>query len=95
MSRSSELLKAAADALEEGSDPFHESFLGKHDVTADECFDLADSIAMGARLVAWATENPRQAAAFAASGSAGMAMETITKAIAKINLSGKADHDSR
>ena len=82
MSRSSEILKAAAEALEQGDDPFHESFLGKHDVTFTECMDMADSLALGARLLAWAKDNPKQAAAFASNGAAGMALDAITRALA-------------
>lgn len=64
MSRSSELLKAAAGVLEfDRGDVFGDAFLAEHEVTFDECTGLADSLATGARLVAWAIENPRQAAA--------------------------------
>jgi hypothetical protein len=89
MSRSSELLKAAAAHLENGGDPFHE-FLADNDVTIDECFDLADSLAMGARLIAWAMENPRQAGIAARGGADFMKMDAITRALAKINLSATA-----
>lgn len=87
MSRSSELLKAAAAALEDGRDPLHNSFLCEHEVTLDECYSLAEYLAIGGRLIAWAMENPKQAAAFASSGSAGMALGTVTELMAKINLS--------
>jgi len=86
MSRSSELLKIAADCLEEGGDPFHESFLTRNGVTFDECFDLADSLSVGARLIAWAMENPKQAAAFARSGADGVKMDAIPRLLAKISL---------
>jgi len=91
VSRSSELLKAAAEALDDGRDPLNSAFLDEHGVTLDECYDLAESLAMGGRLIAWAMENPVQAAAFAANGSAGMAMDALTRAMAKINLSAKGD----
>jgi hypothetical protein len=86
MTRQSELLKAAAEALENGEDPFALHFLSEHEVTADECFDMADKIASGARIVAWATENPRRAAKFLESGSAGVAMSAITEALRRINV---------
>jgi hypothetical protein len=87
VSRSSDLLKAAADYLDDGGDPFGLSFLSENGVASDECLDLADSLAMGARLVAWGMEHPLEAAAFLSSGSAGMALDATTRAMAKINLS--------
>lgn len=90
MSRRSELLNAAADGLDQGEHPFCDKFLGEHEVTLDECFDMAALMAEGARVVAWAIDNPRDAAAFLAGGSAGMAASAITEALAKITLtSGK------
>lgn len=43
-----ELLEKAAKALEDGSDPFHTSFLTENSVTLDECYDL--SMAMSAAI---------------------------------------------
>lgn len=60
MSRTSELLKAAASALEDQRDPFDGSFLTEHEVTLDECMDLADSLAIGARLYAGPEEQPNR-----------------------------------
>lgn len=57
--RSAELLRLAADALVDGQDPLHISFLREHDVTADECMTLADFLAIGARMVAKAIESPK------------------------------------
>lgn len=37
MSRTTELLRATADALDEGDTPLSHHFLVEHDVTADEC----------------------------------------------------------
>ena len=39
-----ELLEKAAKALEDGSDPFHTSFLSENQVTLDECYDLSLAI---------------------------------------------------
>lgn len=50
MSRATELLDAAADELERGSDPFHHAWLAEHDVTLDECMDLAEGLATAARI---------------------------------------------
>lgn len=54
-----ELLRRAADALDESEDPFAGSFLRTNDVTADECMTLAEQLALGARIVAYAIEHPR------------------------------------
>jgi hypothetical protein len=58
---SSELLRAAAEALDEGTDPFCQSFLAGHDVTFDQCMVLGRQLAIGARMVARAIERPRSA----------------------------------
>jgi hypothetical protein len=52
MSRESELLKIAADRLEDGRDPLAGAFLAEQQVTYDECLDLAGALATGARLYA-------------------------------------------
>jgi hypothetical protein len=59
MNRRTELLLAAADALEAGDDPFGGSFLGEHDVTSGECINLARQLAIGARVVAEGLNTPR------------------------------------
>jgi len=58
MSRMTDLVKAAADALDDGQDPFHGAFLLDNGVTLDECFTLSELLAVGARLVAFGLENP-------------------------------------
>jgi hypothetical protein len=58
---SSELLRAAAEALDEGTDPLCQSFLSEHEVTFDQCMALAGQLAIGARMVARAIERPRSA----------------------------------
>ena len=57
--RKTELLEAAADALDSGEDPFSNGFLSDHGVTSDECMNLARQLAIGARLVAYGIDNPR------------------------------------
>lgn len=59
MTRRTELLMAAADALESGDDPFSGAFLGEHEVTSDECINLAQQLAIGARVVARGLDSPR------------------------------------
>lgn len=59
MARRTELLNAAADALDDGQIPLVDPFLSEHEVTLDECFSLAQQLAIGARLVAYGLEHPR------------------------------------
>jgi hypothetical protein len=54
-----QLLRKAAAALDEGNDPFAGLFLTENDVTFDQCMTLAENLAVGARMVASAIENPR------------------------------------
>jgi hypothetical protein len=63
MSRYTDLLKTAADALSDGHDPFAHDFLIDNEVTLDEVYDLSDLMAIGARIVAWGLEHPEQAVA--------------------------------
>jgi len=53
------LLRAAADALDDGQIPLANPFLAEHDVTLDQCMSLAEQLAIGARIVAAGIENPR------------------------------------
>lgn len=89
MRRSSELLEAAADALENGEDPFGAHFLSEHDVESGECLDLADKLAMGARLIAWVQENPKLAVAAASGAGIGLQHHAFMEAMAKLDLSRK------
>jgi hypothetical protein len=52
------LLRAAADALEEGTDPFSTAFLTEHGVTFEQASSLADQLAIGARIMARGIEKP-------------------------------------
>lgn len=88
MSRQSDLLRVAADALEGGRSPLEGAFLTEHEVTLDELFDLADSLAIGARLTAWAIENPRLAGAAASGAFDAMTMDTIIRMLRKMNGEG-------
>lgn len=56
---SAQLLRAAASALDEGTDPFGGNWLAEHDVTFDQCMSLAQQLAIGARMVAAGIEKPR------------------------------------
>lgn len=55
---SASLLRAAADALDDGQIPLMNPFLSEHDVTLDQCMSLAEQLAIGARMVAAAIEKP-------------------------------------
>jgi hypothetical protein len=59
MTRRTELLTAAAGALDDGRDPLAPPFLDDHEVTLDECFFLAEQLAIGARLVAYGLDHPQ------------------------------------
>jgi hypothetical protein len=52
------LLRAAADALDAGEDPFSTAFLTANDVTFDQCMNLAQQLAIGARIVARGITQP-------------------------------------
>jgi hypothetical protein len=60
MNRRTDLLNKAAEALENGEDPLAVSFLSGHEVTSEECMSLAQQLAIGARLVAYGLEHPRE-----------------------------------
>lgn len=53
-----ELLRKAADALDDGIDPFSGSFLRENNVSSDQCGALTDMLAIGARMVADGIEEP-------------------------------------
>ncbi len=56
---SAELLRKAADALDNGQIPLENPFLSDNEVTLDQCFSLAQQLAIGARIVAAGIEKPR------------------------------------
>ena len=51
MTRSKSLLLLAADAMDDGQDPFSDHFLSEHGVTLDECYGLGEQLALGARVL--------------------------------------------
>lgn len=57
--RRTRLLMAAAAALDDGQIPLMDPFLSDHEVTLDECFSLAEQLAIGARIVARGLADPR------------------------------------
>ena len=86
MSRATQILKDAADALEEGTDPFNPAWLAEHDVTFEECMNLGEELAMGARLLAWALDHPAEARAILNAGNTGLRTHYFMRAMEKINL---------
>ncbi len=61
MMRIAQLLREAAAHLENMGDPFSESWLRAHKVTDDECSTLSETLAVGARIVAWILDHPQEA----------------------------------
>lgn len=67
--RSRTILIAVIERLNTGGDPFASDFLSEHSITLDECYDMADRLALGASLLlalsSWArgTQPERQMAA--------------------------------
>ena len=59
MNRRTQLLLDAAKALDDGQDPLTEPFLSRHEVTLEECYSLAEQLAIGALLVAYGLDHPR------------------------------------
>jgi hypothetical protein len=55
---SAELLDLAAEALEDGRDPLANPFLSDNDVTLDQCYSLAEQLAIGARVMAAGIREP-------------------------------------
>ena len=58
MVSSAELLRRAADALDDGQIPLMNPFLSDNDVTLDQCMALAEHLDIGARIVAAGISNP-------------------------------------
>jgi hypothetical protein len=54
-----DLLRAAADALDEGRDPLENGFLQDNEATADQVLDLRELLAIGARIAAVGVAYPR------------------------------------
>lgn len=48
--RESELLRLAAEAMDDGRSPFDSGFLIEHGVTLDEVYDLSETIARATRI---------------------------------------------
>jgi hypothetical protein len=65
MASTAGLLRKASEALERGEDPFSGEFLRDNDVTSDQCMTLAQMLALGARVVARALEDPKSGAGLA------------------------------
>lgn len=87
--RSIALLEAAADALQDGTDPFNTNWLAEHDVTLDECFTLSEQFAAGATILAWAMKHPKQAQGAINGAHMAAAYEALNAALAKWNPGGQ------
>lgn len=60
MARSTDLLLAAAEWLDDGRAPLTHEFLVEHDVTIDEAYALAEHLAIGARMFMQVQDELRQ-----------------------------------
>jgi hypothetical protein len=58
----SQLLRAAAEALDDQRDPLTEPFLTDNGVTYDQMLGLAEQLSIGARIVAYGLDHPQSAA---------------------------------
>lgn len=73
------LLTLAAEALDKGDDPLHVSFLSEHEVTLDEAYDLAENLALGARMVLEAWSELRQGGLVGIEGATRLAAALLAK----------------
>lgn len=55
--RATQLLKLAAAQLDDGMNPFTDTFLRENEVTSDECMDMADHTALAIRCFVKLCEN--------------------------------------
>jgi len=62
MASTTELLRLTANGLDRGETPLNETFLSEHQVTLDQAMTLAEQLAIGARIVAYAMDHPQSAA---------------------------------
>jgi len=85
MSRMPDLLREAADALDDGRIPLMNPFLSEHDVSFEECMNMADFLALGARLMAWVVENPKHAAVAFQGAADSVSMTVITETLRRMN----------
>lgn len=56
---SAELLLAAAEALDDHTDPFCDKFLSDNEVTFDQVMALSQQLAIGARIMARGIKDPK------------------------------------
>ena len=86
MSRHTDLLKKAGDALADGRDPFATDFLVENEVTLDEVYSLSELMAIGTRIVAWGLEHPEQAVAALNGAQLQGAYEALRAGLAKVTV---------
>jgi hypothetical protein len=88
--RTTSLLRAAAEALEDGRDPLANPFLADNEVTLHEAYTLADQLATGARIFAWAIEHPAQARGALDGAHVSAAYEALNQALATMTAERRA-----
>jgi hypothetical protein len=62
MASTAEQLRLIASGLDVGETPLNERFLSEHQVTLDQAMTLAEQLAIGAWIVAYALDHPQSAA---------------------------------
>ena len=77
MSRATDLLRKAADALDDGRDPLTLPFLSDNDVTLDECYEMAENLASGALILSWVMDNPQKASTMLRGGLDEMKLQAL------------------
>ena len=90
--RQEELIKAAAEAFDDGCDPFVHEWLLEHEVTSDECMALSSVI--GTILHGYLA-SPKQVkhslALRGAATAAGMPQDIVESAVAGLELRGASE----
>jgi hypothetical protein len=94
ISRRSQLLLAAADALGDGRDPLSTGFLSDHQVTLTECHQLAGDIGDAIRSYVASARHPGLAAAMACA-TAEDKPELVDQVLAAAALHGIAGRSRR
>jgi hypothetical protein len=78
-----DLADLAADALDDGRNPFEHQFLADNDITFDECMSLAGIFATGGRLFAYALDHPNIARGAVTGAHTAAAYEALNTALEK------------
>ncbi len=87
MNRQEQLIKAAAIAFDNGSDPFVHEWLLEHEVTADECMDLSSVIGTILQGYLVSPEEVKLSLGFrGAAAASGMPLDVVEAAVASLEM---------